>query len=193
MRKLAGMALMAAFLVGVAAPSANAAMKGGSDHKNVLTLNAFNLIIATYGLEYERTLSESGGAYGSFRYGSYDFGAGAKASWPGLSLGYHWYPAKHAPTGFYIGPLLWMQFMKFTFTGPSLAAAGTTISEDIMGTFRGPMVDLVTRWDWGGFVLSPSVQVGYLTGSVKATTVNVASPSLGGFVPFAGLNLGAAF
>ncbi|MEK7767286.1 MAG: hypothetical protein AAB368_13735 [bacterium] len=194
MRKLAGLAMAVALVAGAGMPSADAAMKSKApEHQNVLTTNVFNLIITTFGLEYERVLSESGGAWGAFRYGSYDFGSGAKASWPGVSLGYHWYPAKNAPTGFYIGPLLYTQFMNFTFTGLSLATAGATISEDVTGTFIGPMVDLGTRWDWGGFILSPSLQVGYLTGSVKAKTVNVSAPSYGGVAFGLGLNVGAAF
>lgn len=190
MRKLAGWAVAVALVAGGGIPSADAAMKGGSDHKNVLTTNAFNFIIATFGAEYERVLSEKSGVYGAFRYGSFKIGD-SDASWPGVSVGYHMYPGGHAPTGFYWGPLAYFNAMTVTFSGLDAKLAKTT--EKVSATFIGPMVDAGTRWDWGGFVLSPSLQIGYLTGEAKSTLTGASSFGYGGFAWGLGLNVGAAF
>ena len=188
--KLAG----AALLVVAVSPLA---MAEGAAKKNVLTTNVFNLIVSTFGAEYEYINDPGMGIQGSFRYGSYKIGD-YECSWPGVSAGVRFYPGKNAPTGMYWGPLLYAQFMSVTFPGTASGFNYTTMTwtytaeETVSATFVGPMVELGYRWDWGGFAFSPSLQLGYLAGKAENESGN-ASLSYGGFAWGVGLNCGVTF
>jgi hypothetical protein len=54
------------------------------------------------------------------------------------------------------------------------------------------MVDLGYRWNWGGFTLAPSFQIGFLTGELKDST-GLLELDYGGFAWGLGLNAGYAF
>ncbi len=164
--------------------------------KNVISTNVFNLGIGVFSAEFEHMRNEKMGFYGVLRYGGYKIGS-YETTFPGITLGLHMYPGGKGPEGMYWGPMLYANIVTTTFSYTTLAGTWpnwyyTTTEEEVSATFFGPMVDVGYRWNWGGFTLSPSFQVGFLIGNLEDSTGTL-SLDYGGGAYLAGLNLGYAF
>ena len=161
-------------------------------HKHVITSNALNFIIRTFSIEYETQVKPSLGAFVTFRYGYYDIG-GLSSSWPGLSIGVHYYPrGADGLTGIFVGPLLYMNFMTTEFNYYTFENGLERKTDKVTGIYIGPMGVFGHRWDWGDFAFTPSIMFGILLGRVKSDLANT-ELNYGGFSYGLGLNMGMTF
>lgn len=161
--KASVLAVLVLAMVLVGRPSVSQA----EGEKSNLSSNLFNVFIGIISAEYEMFNSTAKmGYYATVRYGSYKIG-GTSVDFPGGSVGLRFYPGGTAPEGFFVGPLLYVNFMSAETKGID-AVTGLSAKAEMSGAFFGPMVGLGYRWNWGGFTFAPAFQVGFITGKAEA-------------------------
>jgi|GEM_PF-2897193 len=189
MNKILAVCLMTVFLL----PAGSLAQESRL-YDNDISYNVLNVLIGTYGLEYERNIVgqylsvEVSGHYGSRKITENE-GAWSKdwsTSWYGGNAALHFYPFGGGLSGVFIGPLY--GYDKLTTTAPRSG-------EQIKFTVSGPMLDIGYRWIWGkvggGISLSLEFMYGNLSCGAKASDGEEfpLGDRLSGF----GCNIGFAF
>jgi len=150
--------------------------------KNSLTVQPIGFLFGNGNLEYEGVISESNAIAGRINYSSWNIGDW-NTSAIGGGLSYRFFPtSQEAPKGFWFGP-----------GGDILIMTSTYNNETASSTFISIGGEAGYKWVWGeeiAFVLSPSLNLRYIAGSLEIGDSNL---PFGGLTFGLGLAVGIAF